>query len=212
MHLHKNLTAPDSNCTRSVSSNVLTQVESSDFWNYIREPIMRDISQLIPNAWPLLFISYKNCKLGEIISPFDIISNLAENYFNVPLYEINLFKTTDIGDLLGSFEQTNLDNMIEKSLIHLKNLLQNYFDMSNNENIQEKQTICKMILSFEYLVKNNKGLKEKSKVLGSIIENLTMFDFVNRNSESIKDEFDTNNLDSIAKKISEIIVSLKKIN
>jgi hypothetical protein len=101
---------------------------------------------------------------------------LANDVWQTPLYEINLFKTTDISDLLGSFEQINLESKVTNCILDLKYSLNEYIsslsktdkgsaeilnEFDDPKNTSKKKYVQKLfsqILNIEFLIKSGAGL------------------------------------------------------
>jgi len=102
----------------------------------------------------------------------------------VPLYEIDLFKTTDISDLLGSFEQTNLECNFVKSLNEVKASLNHLLKSISNVEDKEIETLFKTIMNLEYIIRNNHSITEQNNVLTTLLDKLnTLF-----NNNKVTDE------------------------
>lgn len=120
-----------------------------------------------------------------------MVKILANHVWQTPLYEINLFKTTDISDLLGSFEQINLESKVTNCILDLKYSLNEYIsslsktdkdsaeilnefdDPTNNSKKKEYvQQLFTQILNIEFLIKSGAGLSKLVKNLEDLVSTI----------------------------------------
>ena len=185
-HQHRNLTIEDEFVQTKAPEHQQSQEDSNcvennmkiiaSNYHYIEEPIYRDFLRQLPTKWPILFILKENCEFSDIVSPYYIIENLSkifskEQNCSINFYKIDLFKTTDISDLLGSFEQTNfynkLGNYVHELKVYLGAGFQGQFSSGDAQTRMKK--LIEAMLNIEFLIKNESSLKNIYSKLQNIV-------------------------------------------